>query len=101
MKRLKKKKLFFAFVDLEKPFDWVPGEVILFALRQKVDGDMSLYKDCKTAASVGGKLSSSFSVKVGRCILVVSVESGLVVILFSARKVRSGFIIVVLMYLGR
>ena len=40
------KKLFFASVDLEKPFDWVPREVIHFALRQKVDGDMSLYKDC-------------------------------------------------------
>ena len=46
MKRLKKKKLLFAFVDLEKPFDWVPREVIYFALRQKVDGDMSLNKDC-------------------------------------------------------
>ena len=46
-------------------------EVICFALRQKSvpeyleDGVMSLYKDCKTAVSVDGELSSSFSVKVG------------------------------------
>ena len=31
----KNKKLFFIFVDLEKVFDWVPREVIHFALRWK------------------------------------------------------------------
>ena len=57
--------------DLEKAFDCVPREVISFALRRKgvpeylVNGVMSLYKGCKTAVSVDGELSSSFSVKVG------------------------------------
>ena len=66
-----KKKLFFIFVDLEKAFDRVPREVIGFALRQKsvpeylVNEVMSLYKGCKTAVSVHGELSSSFSVKDG------------------------------------
>ena len=67
----KKKKLFFIFVDLEKPFDWVPMEVIRLALRRKgvpeylVNEVLSLYKACKTAVSVDGELSSSFSMKVG------------------------------------
>ena len=66
-----KDKLFFIFVDLEKAFDWVPREVIHFVLRWKgvqeylVRGVMSLYKGCKTAASVDGELSNSFPVKVG------------------------------------
>ena len=69
--RAKNKKLFFVFVVLEKAFDWVPWEFIRFALRWKgvpeylVNGVMSLYKGCKTAVSVDGELSSSFSVKVG------------------------------------
>ena len=69
--RTKNKKSFFAFVDMEKAFDWVPREVIRFALMRKgvpeylVNGVMSLYKGCKTAVSVDGELSSSFSVKVG------------------------------------
>ena len=69
--RAKNKKLFFIFVDLENAFDWVPREVICFALRWKgvpeylVDGVMSLYKSCKTTVSGDGELSSSFSVKVG------------------------------------
>ena len=69
--RAKNRKLFCIFADLEKAFDWVTREVICFALRRKgvpeylVDGIMSLYKGCKTAVSVDGELSSSFSVKVG------------------------------------
>ena len=49
----------------------MPREVIRFALRQKcvpkylVNGVVSLYKGCKTAVTVDGELSSSFSVKVG------------------------------------
>ena len=49
----------------------MPREVIHFALTRKgvpeylANGVMSLYKGCKTAASVDGELSSSFSVKVG------------------------------------
>ena len=68
--RAKNRKLFFIFVDLEKAFDQVQREVIHFALRQKgvpehlVNGVMSLYKGCKTAASVDRKLCL-FSVKVG------------------------------------
>ena len=66
--RAKNKKLFFVFVDLEKAFDLVPREVICFALREKgvpeylVNWVISLYKGCKTAVSVDGELSSSFSV---------------------------------------
>ena len=58
-------------VDLEKAFDWVLREVIRFALKRKgvpeylVNMVMSLYKGYKTAVSVDGELSSSFSVKVG------------------------------------
>ena len=65
-----KNKLFFIFVDLEKAFDWVPREVICFALRRKGVPEylehvvMSLYKGCKTAVSVDGELSGSFSVTV-------------------------------------
>ena len=60
--------MFFVFVYLEKAFDWVPREIIRFALRWKgvseylVNGGMSLYKVCQTAVSVDGELSSSFSV---------------------------------------
>ena len=59
------------FVDLVKAFDWVSRKVICFALRRNgvpeclVYGVMSLYKGCKTAFSVDGELSSSFSVKFG------------------------------------
>ena len=69
--KTKCKKLFFVIVDLEKAFDCVPREVICFDLMRKgvpeylVDGVMSLYKCCKTAASIDGELSSLFSVKLG------------------------------------
>ena len=32
--RVKGKKLYFGFVDLEKAFDWVPREVIRWAMRK-------------------------------------------------------------------
>ena len=63
--KAKNKKLFFLFVDR------VPRKVIRFAFRRKgvreylINGFMSLYKGCKSAVSVDGVLSSSFSVKVG------------------------------------
>ena len=63
--------IFKIFVDIEKAFDQVPREVICSALSWKgvleylVNDIMSLYKDCKTAVSVDGELSSLFSVKVG------------------------------------
>ena len=66
-----KNKLFFIFFDLEKACDRVTVEVICFALRRKgvpeylLDVVMSLYKDCKSAVSLDGELSSSVSVKVG------------------------------------
>ena len=70
--RSKNKKLVFVLIfDLEEAFDQVPREVICCALRQKgvqeylVDVVMSFYKSCKTAVSVDGELSNSFSVKVG------------------------------------
>ena len=52
-------------------FNLVPKEVICFPLRQKgvpeylVNRVMSLYKGFKTAVSVDGELSSSFSVIAG------------------------------------
>ena len=61
----------FIFIDLEKVSDRKQRKVIHFALRQKnvpeylVNGVMSLYNGCKTADSVDGELSKSFSVKVG------------------------------------
>ena len=64
-----KNKLFFIFVGLEKAFDRVPREVIRFALKWKgvpeylVNGLISLCKGYKTAVSIDGELSSSFSVK--------------------------------------
>ena len=75
--RAKNKKLFFVFVDLEKAFDRVPRRVIRFALRRKgvpeylVNGVMSLYNGCKTAVSVDGGLSSSFSVFI---VILVSIK---------------------------
>ena len=69
--RAKNNKLLFIFVDLEKDSDRVPREVICFALRRNDvpeylrNGVMSLCKGCKTAVSVDGELSSSFSAKVG------------------------------------
>ena len=67
--RAKNKKIFFIFVDLKKVFD-------RFTLKRKgvpeclVNRVMSLYKGlplykgCKTAASIDGEISSSFSLKV-------------------------------------
>ena len=59
---------FFIFVYLEKAFDWVPRKCVCFSLRLKgvaeylVNKVMSLDKGCKTAVSIDGELSSSFSV---------------------------------------
>ena len=56
---------------MEKAFDLVLRKVIRFTLRRKsvpeylVNEVMSLYEGYKTAVSVDGELSSSFSVKVG------------------------------------
>ena len=61
---------FLYLLTWKKVFNRLPKEVIRFALKRKgvpeylVNGGC-LYKGCKTAASVDGELSSSFSVKVG------------------------------------
>ena len=64
--RAKNKKLLFIFVDLEKAFDWLPREVIRFALRQKgvteylVDGVISLYKVVKLLSQLMGNYQVHF-----------------------------------------
>ena len=61
-----KNKLFFIFVDLEKAFDWVPREVIPFALRPKgvpeysLYGNMSLYKGVKLLSQLVGNYQAHF-----------------------------------------
>ena len=67
----KKKKLYYAFVDLEKAFDRVPREVVRWAL-QKLGVDewlthtvMALYTEACTVVRTYAGLSESFEVKVG------------------------------------
>ena len=67
----KKKKLYYAFVDLEKEFDRVPREVVRWALR-KLGVDewlirtvMALYTEACTIVRTDAGLSESFEVKVG------------------------------------
>ena len=67
----KKKKLYYAFVDLEKAFDRVPREVVRWALR-KLGVDewlirtvMALYTEACTIVRIDAGLSESFEVKVG------------------------------------
>ena len=67
----KKKKLYYAFVDLEKAFDRVPREVLRWALR-KLGVDewlirtvMALYTEACTVVRTDAGLSESFEVKVG------------------------------------
>ena len=66
-----KKKLYYAFVDLEKAFDRVPREVVRWALR-KLGGDewlirtvMALYTEACTVVRTDAGLNESFEVKVG------------------------------------
>ena len=67
----KKKKLYYAFVDLEKAFDRVPKEVVRWALR-KLGVDewlirtvMALYTEACTVVRTDAGLSESFEVNVG------------------------------------
>ena len=67
----KKKKLYYAFVDLEKAFDRVPREVVRWAL-QKLGVDewfirtvMASYTDTCTVVRTDAGLRESFEVKVG------------------------------------
>ena len=67
----KNRRLYLAFVDLEKAFDRVPRKVVKWALRKEgvdewlVKAVMYTYFDAKTAIKVGDGVSDEFSVKVG------------------------------------
>ena len=67
----KGKKLYYAFVDLEKAFDGVPREVTRWALRKAgvkewlVSKVMATYKGAETVVRTSEGDSKAFSVKVG------------------------------------
>ena len=67
--RVKGKKLYFAFVDLEKAFDRVPREVISWAVRKLGDEEwlvsavMSMYTGAKTVVRTVYGNSKGFEVK--------------------------------------
>ena len=69
--RVKGKKLYFGFVDLEKAFDRVPREVIRWAMRKLgveewlVSAVMSMYTGAKTAVRTVYGNTSGFEVNVG------------------------------------
>ena len=64
--RVKKRPLFYAFVDLEKAYDRVPREVVRWALRKAgveewiVDTVMSMYHEVKTAVLTEDGVSEEF-----------------------------------------
>ena len=67
----KGKKLYYAFIDLEKAFDRVPREVTRWALRKSgvdewlVNAVMAMYDEARTSVRTGSGNSESFWVKVG------------------------------------
>ena len=67
----KRKKLYFAFVDLEKAFDRVPREVTRRALRKAgvdewlVKAVMAMYEGAQTVVRTTEGDSKAFNVKVG------------------------------------
>ncbi|MBJ5627082.1 hypothetical protein JGG67_22945, partial [Salmonella enterica subsp. enterica serovar Derby] len=67
----KGKKLYYAFVDLEKAFDSVPHEVVKWALRKSgvdewiVRAVMAMYTNAQTAVRTASGDNASFDVKVG------------------------------------
>ena len=69
--RVKGKKLYFGFVDLEKAFDRVPRELISWAMRKLrveewlVSAVMSMYAGAKTVVRTVYGNSKGFEVKVG------------------------------------
>ena len=69
--RVKGKKLYFGFMDLEKAFDRVPREVIRWAMRKLgveewlIAAVMSTYTGAKTVARTVYGNSECFEVKVG------------------------------------
>ena len=69
--RVKNKRMYMCFVDLEKAFDRVPRRVVEWAMRKAglpeilVKAVMSLYEGVETKFRVESGLSEEFSVKVG------------------------------------
>ena len=67
----KKKKIFFAFVDLEKAFDRVPRQVVWWSLRKLgvsewlVKVVQAMYTNAKSRVRINKSFSDSFDVKVG------------------------------------
>ena len=65
------KRLYMAFVDLEKAFDWVPRKVIWWALRKLgveewiVRLVQGMYANARSSVRVGEGYSEEFEVKVG------------------------------------
>ena len=65
------KNLYFAFVDLEKAFDWVPRQVIWWAMRKLgvqewlIRWVQSLYRGARSSVRIGDTYSKEFQVKVG------------------------------------
>ena len=66
----KKKNLYFAFIELEKAFDWVPREVVWWAIRKLgveewlVRVVKSLYENARSRVRVNDTFSDEFEVKV-------------------------------------
>ena len=67
----KKKKLFFAFVNLEKAFDQVPQDIVKWAMHKlRVDEwligvVMSMYANATSSVRINGTLGEKFGVQVG------------------------------------
>ena len=67
----RKKKLYYAFVDLEKAFERVPREVVRWTLRKPsvdewlIHTFMALYTEACTVVRTDAGLSERFEVKVG------------------------------------
>ena len=64
-------KLFFAFVDLKKTLDWVPREVVKWAMRELgvnewlMRAEMTMYRNRNSVIRVNNTMGDMFDVKVG------------------------------------
>ena len=94
--QVKKNKLLYVFVDLEKAFDRVPREVVRWALGKLgvdewlIHTVMRLYTEACTVVRRDAGLSESFQVKVGLHQGLVSQLLFVVVMDVVSREVRSG-----------